>query len=261
MPNVYTENAEKWRLLADIDYITQFVKAWIAFNAWYKNNYPNLRTDREIIDAIKSAPNKFKDRMESLLNGSDNDSKIFKNEISNLHYQLGRCIIRNRGEAISFENIIIEINPKNQERFTRNTITYEVTRDAGNQNFITSRVVRHNGDEILRIEQNNGYNLEELKNDPQYQRLSQSQKNNLESCYKEINPRKPVSLIARTNEQCIEIGNYHFINNIDQLCKGIIEILYLLRNSLFHGEIVPDKATNKVYEPAYHILHKLVEEL
>ena len=45
--NNYTENAEKWKVLADIDYITQFVKAWIAFNAWYKNYFPEFQKFQE----------------------------------------------------------------------------------------------------------------------------------------------------------------------------------------------------------------------
>jgi len=57
MPSLYTENSEKWKSLASIDYFTQFVKAWIPFNAWYKNYYPNLRTDREAINEIKAHPN------------------------------------------------------------------------------------------------------------------------------------------------------------------------------------------------------------
>lgn len=261
MPNVYTENAKKWRLLAGVDYITQFVKAWIAFNAWYKNNYPDLKTDRKAIDEIKREPNRFKDRMETLIKGNDNDSRVFKNEISNLHYQLERVIIRNNRERISFENIVIETNPKNQEQFTRNRITYEVIRDPGNQKLITSKVIDSNGNEKLLIEQNNGYNLEELKNDHLYQGLTSTQKGNLISCYKEINPKKPVSLIARTDEPYIDIGSYRFIDDIDKICKGVIEVLYMMRNSLFHGEIIPNRETNKVYEPAYHILHKLVEAL
>jgi len=220
-----------------------------------------LKTDRNAINEIKSEPNRVKDRTETLINGNDNDSNIFKNEISNLHYQLERTIIRNNGEKISFENIVIETNPKNQERFTRNRITYEVIRDAGNQKLITSKVIDSNGNEKLLIEQNNGYNLEELKNDPQYQRLTPTQRNNLDSCYKEINPKKPISLIARTDESYIDIGSYRFIDDIDKICKGVIEVLYMMRNSLFHGEIIPNRETNKVYEPAYHILHKLVEAL
>jgi len=55
--------------------------------------------------------------------------------------------------------------------------------------------------------------------------------------------------------------NLYFINDSEQLCKGIIEILYKLRNTLFHGEIVPDSDTNKVYEPAYQILYTLIQAL
>jgi len=122
MPNIYIENAEKWRVLADLDYITQFVKAWIAFNAWFKNNFTSLNTDRETIDVIKTGSNKFKDKLESLLNGSDNDSKLMKNYISNLHYQLERHQIQNKGQRISFEDIVIETNPKNHITITRNTL-------------------------------------------------------------------------------------------------------------------------------------------
>lgn len=57
------------------------------------------------------------------------------------------------------------------------------------------------------------------------------------------------------------MGNFHFINDLDKLCKGIIEILYKLRNVLFHGEIIPDNDTNKVYEPAYQILYTLIQAL
>jgi hypothetical protein len=57
------------------------------------------------------------------------------------------------------------------------------------------------------------------------------------------------------------MGNFHFIQDTDKLCKGIIEIIYNLRNVLFHGEIIPDSDTNKVYEPAYQILHTLIQSL
>lgn len=49
MTAMYTDNIEKWKSLSDIDYFTYFVKSWISFNAWYKNSYPNLKTDREAL--------------------------------------------------------------------------------------------------------------------------------------------------------------------------------------------------------------------
>lgn len=66
MSSPYTEHAEKWKALADIDYFTQFIKAWIPFNAWYMTYYPNLTTDRQAINEIKSTSNKFRDRLIAL---------------------------------------------------------------------------------------------------------------------------------------------------------------------------------------------------
>ncbi|MCD4681481.1 MAG: hypothetical protein K8S00_13945 [Bacteroidales bacterium] len=262
MPNTnqYTENAEKWRVLSDIDYFTQFVKAWIAFNAWYKNNFPTLKSDKEAIRAIKTGDNRFKDKLERLLNGDDNDSKLIKNEISNLHYQLERHQVKNKEHRISFEKIIIEENPKTHETFQRNTLTYEVKRNRNNHKLIELKITDRNGNNKLLLKQNNGYDLAELENDDQYQSLSPIQKKNLKYCYEEINPHKSISLLTHEVDY-IQIGSYQFIDDIDKICKGVITALYLLRNSLFHGQIIPDKETNKVYEPAYHILHKLVEEL
>lgn len=260
MPNIYTENSEKWRAISHIDYLTQFVKAWIPFNAWYKNYYPDLKTDKDAIDAIKTVSNRFKDKLENLLNGTDNDSAIMKNAISNLHYQLERHTIKNNDVKISFKNIVIGENPKRYQELTKYTWKYEVTRDSANSKLITSKITDRNGSNKLLRNQNNGFNIDELKSDNQYQSINRKQRKYLEYCYNEINPKKPITLISNA-EEFINISPYKFINNADTICKGVISILYLLRNSLFHGQIIPDKETNKVYEQAYNILHRLVEEL
>ncbi|WP_287693246.1 hypothetical protein, partial [Microcystis sp. M078S1] len=79
---MYTENSEKWKNLASIDYFTHFIKAWIPFNAWYKNFYPDLTTDRKAIDEIKSTSNKFRNKLVSLLINGDNDGVAFKSRIA-----------------------------------------------------------------------------------------------------------------------------------------------------------------------------------
>jgi hypothetical protein len=40
MPNSFIENREAWLRMTEIDYIAQFVKAWLAFNAWYRSASP-----------------------------------------------------------------------------------------------------------------------------------------------------------------------------------------------------------------------------
>jgi hypothetical protein len=263
MPTLYTENSEKWKNLASIDYFTQFVKAWIPFNAWYKNYYPDLRTDREAINAIKSHHNKFRNKLVSLLENGDNDSVAFKSRIAELHLELERKHIFNKHERINFEEIVIESNPRNQNNFSYQSLTYKVEREISGRakKEVQIDIVDKNGSTKFCFTQVNGFDIEELTLHQDFRRLSQNQQNKLKTCYEEINPIKPINLLSADLNNCIQMGNLHFVKDSDKLCKGIIEILYKLRNVLFHGEIVPDGDTNKVYEPAYQILYTLIQAL
>lgn len=260
--NLYTQNSELWKSISHIDYFTQFVKAWIPFNAWYKNYYPQLKTDREAINEIKTNSNNFRDKLQSLISGSNNDSDslTMKNHLSNLHYELERHYVKNQNRRITFTSIVIGQNSKTHEELTRNTWKYEATRNQNNYKAIEVKITDKYNKQKLLINQTNGHNIEEIKVNVQYQALKINQKKNLDYCYCEIDPKKPINLVA-TGEDSIKLGNYNFINDVDTICKGVIIILYLLRNSLFHGEIVPDRNTAKIYECAYNILHRLVVDL
>lgn len=264
MPTLYTENSEKWKSLADIDYFTQFVKAWIPFNAWYKNYYPQLDSDRKAIDEIKSTSNKVRDRLISLLNGSDTDSLAFKSNIAKLHNELERKFVYNKyNEKIGFNSIVVEKNPNKVYQFTRSRITYKVERGPGGRKETEFEVMitASNGSTIFSYTQTNGYDLNDLKSNSSFSGLSSTQQASLESCYKEVNPRYPINLLTNDDVNSIKVGSIKFTNDTDKLCKGIFEILYYLRNALFHGMIVPDKDTNRVYEPAYSILNALIQVL
>ena len=264
MPTLYTENSEKWKTLADIDYFTQFVKAWIPFNAWYKNYYPTLDTDKAAIDEIKSTNNTVRNKLISLLNGNDTDSIAFRSHLAKLHSELGRKYIFNKyGERICFDLIVIERNPEKIIIYERNSIICKVERGPGgrSEKEIISTVQNKARAMVFTCTQSDGYNLEDLKTQPGFERLSQSQKASLESAYKDANPRRPICLLTNDDDHCIKVGSIKFITDTTSLSKGILEILYSLRNGLFHGEIVPDKETNRVYESAYHILNALVQAL
>ena len=56
-------------------------------------------------------------------------------------------------------------------------------------------------------------------------------------------------------------GQIMFIKNSENIAKGIIEVIYNLRNSLFHGELIPNKEANKIYGAAYKILRELIDAL
>ena len=64
------------------------------------------------------------------------------------------------------------------------------------------------------------------------------------------------SLLAPANaplRDTMKIDTYYFMNDRSAVFAGLIEILYSLRNLLFHGELVPDPDSNRTYEPAYHL--------
>lgn len=193
MASLYTENSEKWKSLASIDYFTQFVKAWIPFNAWYKNYYPDLKNDRQAIDIIKSNPNKFRNRLISLLNDTSNEGVFLKNRISELHLELERQHIFNRNNRISCESIVIETNLKTNNFFTQNRLTYKVERSIPNRNKeIDIYIIQNNGNNKFSCTQLNGFDLDDLICNSDYLKLPEIQKSNLRACYEEINPSKPI---------------------------------------------------------------------
>lgn len=58
MANTFIDNRDAWLRMSDIDYLGQFVKSWLAFNAWYRSAYTETR-DREIIEEIKGKGIRF----------------------------------------------------------------------------------------------------------------------------------------------------------------------------------------------------------
>lgn len=95
MANGYIENIEKWKTLTDIDYFTYFIKAWISFNAWYRNHYQNVNSDREAINKIKNKNNTIRSKSIGLLNDNNTseESTTFKTALSSLHKSLLELLI------------------------------------------------------------------------------------------------------------------------------------------------------------------------
>lgn len=191
----------------------------------------------------------------------DNESRKFRSYLSDLHYQLERTYIDCVDGHISFLNLVVDRNNETREEFKYRNFTYRVEIDPGNRKKIKATILDSSSVERYSITQDNGYNFSEIESDGAYGRLSAEVKTKLKSCYMEVNPRKPVSLLAGETGECIKVGSYRFVNDPNLVARSVITVIYNLRNSLFHGQIVPDKETQKVYEPAYHILSMLVEGL
>ena len=259
MTAMYTDNIEKWKSLSDIDYFTYFVKSWISFNAWYKNSYPNLKTDREAINEIKSSPQcLFRKRFLSLLNGNNEDSSYFKNNLAHFHY----CLLNNHivygGDRLYFEEFMVELDKRNlTQNYSNRNISYHVHIELERVGIKRVTATVKNSSKTLLCYTHNEYDLAHFNCDKGFKYLSDSQKRKINGIFEEANPRKKISLLTKS-EPYLKIGEYQFVDNEDLIYKATLEIIYNLRNALFHGEIAPDKDTNKVYEAAYRVMRQLV---
>ncbi|SRR6266487_4872306 len=87
MPNTFIDNKDAWLRLSETDYIGQFVKTWLAFNAWYRSAYA-APADRAIIEEIKWNPNPVSGHLRPLLEVASEEAEQFRADIALLHHRL-----------------------------------------------------------------------------------------------------------------------------------------------------------------------------
>jgi hypothetical protein len=255
-------NWKDWEYdIPKIDYYVYFIKSWIAFNSWYREKCPNIQ-DRQIIDKIKKNSD-FKTLIKNFLDNNytdNNESSEFKKNISNLHLSLEQsCITYELEETkISFENIrILNKIDKIDEKYR--TTNYFIERKKENK--IEIKIGKKKSKLLLHKTQEK-YDIEELKNYSEFEKLSKERKDKLCYFYKEISPCKFESILNKNERDFLQLEeNIKFINDIDKISVAIIEILYLLRCSLFHGDFSPNETTNLVYKYAYEILKSILNKL
>ena len=273
---------KNWIDKSDPDYYIMFIKAWIPYNAWYMHNFYNENerriNDKSIIRYIQNNPNKYKDKIISLINGNDDDSKQFKQRITLLHYQLESHPIPDYDNRISFDNICIEDNTINTKviRCGRHSIkgTKDTTIQRTAPRWIFEVIVNRTAATIHRIALYK-CSLTELHSNSDYRGITDSSiKLTIDKCLNEINPQKTISVISKPivqrdgsysrprNSITIDDNkNLYFINDSEQISKSIIQIIYDLRCKLFHGELDPTNANLGIYEQAFYIQKMLIKEL
>lgn len=265
MANGYIENIEKWKTLTDIDYFTYFIKAWISFNAWYRNHYQNVNSDREAINKIKNESNTIRSKSIGLLNDNNTseESTTFKTALSSLHKSLLELSIENEGKRLSFEGMVIDIDRTNLQlnhTFSKMTYFIEVTESRGSVTKVIC-TVKNKANVTIMNYSHTEYSDSHLRSHNQFNQLSDVQKQEVINIFEQANPFKLERLLTTDPNNNIKIGNFTFVKNEEKIFKCLIEILYGLRNSLFHGEIVPNKDHKKVYEHAYKMLKILLDTL
>lgn len=256
-------NLKQWLDLADIDYFTCYVKAWIPFNAWYRHEYEALAQERDILNEVKRDGNRIRARFIAKIDGGDAEAEELRNYIAALHRRLSNDPLQDRRKRkVSFEQVLIGPNPSRiGERKVGHWI-YKVERITNSKQVIAT-ITSSRGNVHSTITQTNGWDVEEFELMSAYLALNPDDRAVLQQSYHAANPSVFKSLLVSPNPTggILMMDGYHFTSDKEALFAGLIEVLYSMRNLLFHGEVVPDPQTNRTYEPAYHILRRLLESI
>ena len=275
-----TTHIRNWIDRSEPDYYIMFIKAWIPYNAWYMHNFydedAKRTNDKSIIRYIGKEVNLYKNKIISLLRGSDEDSTVFKELLWRLHCELEKHPIPDYIDNISFSHICIEDN--SQQTYTFNTKKYTFIGNYDKNKPKTTPRCKFDVIETKSLKTISSVELlkcsmSELLNNADYKAICKDEiKKGIEHCLKEIDPNKKISIINTpkprkgksqrpANSIIIKDDKLFFRDNIEDVSKAIIQILYELRCKLFHGEIEPTNANIGIYEQAFYIQRMLIKEL
>ncbi len=243
----------------NVDYYAAFIKAWIAFNSWYKDKYQK-GTDASIIDEIKSKDNDFKTHMRNFLRGDSEEAREFQNRIGKLHHKLYNASLSCQARAgassqITFSSIAL-INKVTSKNETYRYNKYILNRNGNSFNIKIEH--KDNGSERFSYNQT-AYDETALQQQLLARGLSEECQQQCMALYKDISPYIIKSVLDETSDK--KFGDVAFISNIDEVCAGVIDVLYLLRCALMHGELTPNKSSSEVYEQAYYVLMMVLKKL
>jgi hypothetical protein len=274
---VSTENIRRWIEQSDIDYITYFIKAWIPFNAWYSSRYEPLDGERPKINAIKNTQDDPVRRgINTYLEGDGQVSQEFRSYLAALHHALEQAGIDSREGRVSFREIIKEKNSTNLvDNETKRQITYFLRRVDGTRlGEITQMEVflKDRAGSTFFNYRHTEYDWGHLQNMPTFTGLSPVQQENTRLYFESLHPIIITDAIETNLQEAprnyYRCDSYIFKRDTnDNFCngrivvKGLIEVLYQLRNILFHGELTPNETVQPVYKNAYFLLKMLLEKV
>lgn len=262
MPNTFIDNRDAWLRMSDIDYVGQFVKAWLAFNAWYRSAYKETH-DRKIVNEFKWQSNPVLNTLRPKLEAISDDAVQFRAEIGLLHQRLDNYeIASGKGEnknRISFRRVFLRENPPGMAQDDRYGILFTAELVAGKQ--VKASVTRKKGGVVLLTLPPGPYNSEAVKVLPAFASLSPAQQSVFLQSYSQVAPDWFCDLTSHKEPDAPEIlcGAYKFTCGRDALFAGLVEILYSMRSTLFHGELSPTKDAVVCYEPAFRLVRRFLD--
>lgn len=256
----YIGNEQHWKRLIEVDWLGQYVKAWVAFNAWYSNSFKSTQ-DRKIIEDIKNDEGNICSKIEDLLSATGSDQKSFQSDFADLHKALSEVVVKSGGRRVSLERVE-DYQYAKAINATTSRITYEIEIDL-NRKIRTVSVKNAADDEIFKKEIKRKEEWDASLNQkgwasPEgewFDDLSHKQRTTLGAFLKESSS---IHNLLSESSDCIEIGGFRFVDDKTLIARALIETLYQLRNALFHGEITPSLEVQSVYQPAYLVLKRII---
>ncbi|HEB9279573.1 hypothetical protein [Campylobacter jejuni] len=227
-----------------IDYFSYFIKCYLALNAYLQTKYKS-GNDREKIDNLKDEEIVCKRFMELLGN------EYFLNTLKSLQQSLYGAQIGGEN-IISFENVKIQSFQNKQINEKINRITFKLQILAG-KNERVKFICINTKSETIADKTCQYSNLEQELNNTI---LSKTQRDTVKSLFQKE--------ISQYHKNLIAIINQNDIKDEDKkiIYKGFIEIVYLLRNSLFHSQVDPSQENiYNVYKTAYMLLKDFINKL
>ena len=251
-------HAADWMSRAEIDYIGPFVKAWAAFNAWYRHVSGEAR-EREMLEYVKSQPNPVRQNILPLLDNDNptGDALALKLAIHNLHQYLDaiRLEVRKKGvnERISFRTVCLRPKDLQNEQTEHRGHVFEAIRVKNGAGAIKITIRSQHTGKVKFDHTQAQYDPNEIYALSDFRKLSGDQRDKLRQFYDGCNPRPPCDLVRGDGPE-LTIGTTKFHCTDEDLLSGLIETIYAMRNALLHGEVEPAKTVLDCYEPAYRIV-------
>ena len=66
--------------------------------------------------------------------------------------------------------------------------------------------------------------------------------------------------LKRKPKGYIKIGKYYIRENPDEIWPYFVEVLYMVRNQLVHGELEPTEDNHKIIKACYNVLNLLIKD-
>lgn len=258
-------HAVDWMSRAEIDYLGPFVKAWAAFNAWYRHDSGEAQERAMLNYAITNHNSRLRRRALPLLQDANAtaESQALKQAVCDLQIKLDAIhfeVTRKTGgvERVSLRQVCIRPRPVNNEQKTKNSHHYRVRKIAGGDIEILVTAIASGVIRFQHVQPTYDPNTAYVQ--AGFLALSAAQQLTLREFYDSCNPRPMVDLV-QGGGPALQAGAMVFQCAPEHLLAGLVETIYTMRNALLHGEVDPDPQVLACYEPAYRIVMQFLKAI